>query len=103
MLKGIERKMAKSTKNISEDDYFENLIDGGLKPKTKMTTTISSEVQEVAIETLKQFARNAQLEYAYQMLLLLTMLTRTNHNGFLSIKETIDCFLAFYNLRSNAG
>src|SRR5205814_10631468 len=60
-------------------------------------------VQQVAIETLVNFAKSAKLEYAYQMLLLLIMLAYTDENGFLSIEETIDCFLAFYNLRSNAG
>jgi HKD family nuclease len=103
MLKGIERRMAKSTKSLSEDDYFENLIDVGLNPKASFASTIPNEVQQVAIETLINFAKSAKLEYAYQMLLLLIMLAYTDENGFLTIEDAIDCFLAFYSLRSNAG
>ena len=41
--------------------------------------------------------------HAYQMLLLLTMLTYTDKDGFLSIEKSIDFFLAFYDLRTKAG
>ncbi len=99
----IEREMAKSTKRISEDEYLKRLMYVGLSPKISVTSTIPDEVQQAAIETLKMFVRSTRLEYAYQMLLLLTLLARTDKNGFLSIEETVDCFLAFYDLRTNAG
>ncbi len=99
-LKEIERKMNGS---ISEDKYVERLIDAGFNPKTKIGTTIPTEVQQVALETIFEFAKSTRLEYSYQMLLLLVILYRTDTNGQISVKEAADCFSQFYKLRKNAG
>jgi len=39
-----------------------------LKPKVKLEFTIPAEAQQVALETLIEFARNTKLEHLYQML-----------------------------------
>lgn len=96
----IERKMVKK---ISDEEYLEKLIDAGIKPRTEIVSAIPIEIRQVALEALRRFARTTPLVHAYQMLLMLTILFRADKNGFLSVEEVIDCFLAFYNLRSNAG
>jgi hypothetical protein len=99
-LTGIERKMLQ---RLSEGEYFERLIDVGIKPKTKIITAIPSEVGQLALETMLDFARTTILVHAYQMLLLLVLLSRADQDGQLSLEETAYCFSQFYTLRENAG
>ena len=59
--------------------------------------------QQVALEALFEFTENARLEYAYQMLLLLVMLSRSDEHGQFSLEEAAYCFSEFYRLRREAG
>lgn len=61
------------------------------------------ESQEAALETLIEFIKTTRLEYAYQMLLLLTLLNHTDSAGFLALDQVADCFTKFYKLRAEAG
>jgi HKD family nuclease len=99
-LTSIERK---TPQYLSEDEYLEKLIDVGIKPKAKIVTTIPSEVEQLALETMLEFAETTPLVHAYQMLLLLILLSRVDQNGQLSLEEAAYCFSQFYTLRTNAG
>ncbi|MGH2495489.1 MAG: phospholipase D-like domain-containing protein [Ktedonobacteraceae bacterium] len=99
-LREVERKMPRS---ISEDEYVKKLIEAGFNPKTKIDSAIPTEVQQVALETILEFARSTRLEYSYQMLLLLVMLYRTDGNGQISVGDAANCFSQFYKLRKEAG
>ncbi len=96
----IERKIGRG---IAEEEYAKRLIDIGIKPKADIISTIPDEVQQVAIDTLLQFAQTTPLIYAYQMLLLLIMLDYVDENGILSVDVAVDLFRAFYNMRSKLG
>ena len=48
---------------------------------------VRSAAQQVALETLFEFTENTKLEYAYQMLLLLVMLNRSDENGQFLLEE----------------
>ncbi|MGB8346562.1 MAG: phospholipase D family protein [Ktedonobacteraceae bacterium] len=96
----VERRTGKS---ISDEEYARRLIDVGIQPKADIISTIPDEVQQVAIDTLIQFAQATPLIYAYQMLLLLIMLDYADKNGLLSIDVTASLFRAFYDLRSQLG
>lgn len=78
MLEKIEREPGSTA---SDAEYKNRLYAYGLKPKAKLEFTIPAEAQQVALETLFEFAENTKLEYAYQMLLLLAMLHRSDENG----------------------
>lgn len=99
-LTAVERKIGKG---ITDEEYARRLIDIGIKPKADIITTIPDEVQQIAIDTLIQFAQTTPLIYAYQMLLLLIMLDHTDENGFLSIDVTASLFRVFYDTRSRLG
>jgi len=96
----VERKMVRSPQ---PDKYNEYLLASGIKPKEKLELAIPAEVQRVAFETLYKFVRNTRLEYAYQMLLLLVMLAKSDANGWFLVEETAHCFIEFYRLRREAG
>ena len=99
-LKEIERIKS----NISSEvEYKKQLYARGIKPKTILTYAIPSEARQIATDTLFEFAKTTQLEYAYQMLLLLIMLNRADENGLFSIEEAALCFAEFYKLRRDAG
>ncbi len=100
MLVKIEREPGS---NASDVEYKNRLYAHGLKPKTKLEFTIPAEAQQVALETLFEFAGNTKLEYAYQMLLLLVMLNRSDENGQFLVDEAAHCFSEFYRLRREAG
>jgi HKD family nuclease len=102
-IRRILTEIEKSKRSFTEEEYIKRLNDIGLKPKSSIVSIIPAEVQQVAIETLKRFVKKTPLVHAYQMLLLLTMLTHTDKDGFLSIEKSIDFFLAFYDLRTKAG
>lgn len=88
----------------SSDPVYKNLLfHYGIRPKTGLDFGIPSEACQVALETLIEFTDNTVLEYAYQMLLLLVMLNRTDKEGAFSLEETANCFYEFYNLRRLAG
>jgi hypothetical protein len=90
--------------NISSDtEYKQRLYAYGIKPKARLELAIPSEAQQVALETLFEFAENTKLEYAYQMLLLLVMLRRSDENGQILLDEAAYCFSEFYRLRRAAG
>lgn len=101
-IKRILTEIEKSKWNITEEEYIKRLAEFGLKTKTSIASNIPVEVQQVAVETLKRFAEKTPLVHAYQMLLLLAMLTLTDKDGFLSIEKTIDFFITFYDLRAKA-
>jgi HKD family nuclease len=96
----IERRMRNG---ISEEEYLAKLIEVGIKPKARLGSTLPIEVQQVALETVLEFARSTRLEYAYQMLLLLIMLYRADEDGSFSQEETAYCFSHFYKLRMDSG
>lgn len=100
VLREIERK---HSGNSSDSVYKNALFHYGIRPKTGLDFGIPSEASQVALETLIEFTDNTVLEYAYQMLLLLVMLNRTNKDGSFSVEETANCFYEFYNLRRLAG
>jgi len=103
----IQKKLTeiegKIKNGISEEEYLEKLIQVGIRPKTRISSAVPAEVQQIALETIFEFARTAKLEYAYQMLLLLVMLHRTDNNGMLSLEEAAHCFSQFYKMRIDAG
>ncbi|HET9999416.1 MAG TPA: phospholipase D family protein [Ktedonobacteraceae bacterium] len=99
-LREVEKKMNRS---VSEDEYVKRLIEAGFNPKTKIGSSIPTEVQQVALETVLEFAKNTRLEYSYQMLLLLVMLYRTDENGQIPVEDAARCFSQFYKLRKEAG
>jgi HKD family nuclease len=103
----IEKKLEKIEhelgRNISEVEYKKRLNAFGIKPKAKLELTIPAEAQQVALETLFEFTENTKLEYAYQMLLLLVMLNRSDENGQFLLEEAAHCFSEFYRLRREAG
>src|SRR5713226_6641031 len=101
-LKEIERELKRNTPGI-EHKYKKRLYAYGIKPKARLEYTIPSEAQQVALETLFEFAENATLEYAYQMLLLLVMLSRFDANGMFLLDKAANCFSEFYRLRREAG
>jgi hypothetical protein len=87
----------------SEVEYKKRLYAYGIKPKIRLAYAIPSEAQQVAIDTLFEFAENTKLEYAYQMLLLLIILKRTDENGLIPLEDAALCFAQFYKLRRDAG
>jgi HKD family nuclease len=104
---GIEKMLEKLERepgsNASDVEYKNRLYAYGLKPKAKLEFTIPAEAQQVALETLFEFVENTKLEYAYQMLLLLVVLNRSDENGQFLIDEAAYCFSEFYRLRREAG
>lgn len=96
----IEKRAGRA---ISEDEYLARLIDAGIKPKERAESAIPREVQQLALETLFEFARSTRLEYAYQMLLLLVILNRADTYGQILLKEAAYCLSQFYKLRKEAG
>ena len=103
----IERKLIEIEKNLganqSELEYKKRLNAIGIKPKAQAQHSIPLESQEAALETLFEFIKTTRLEYAYQMLLLLTLFNHTDSTGFLALEQVADCFIKFYNLRTEAG
>jgi HKD family nuclease len=104
---GIEKMLVKiereSGSNSSDVEYKKRLFAYGIQPKAKLEFTIPAEAQQVALETLFEFAENTKLEYAYQMLLLLIMLNRSDENGQFLVNDAANCFSEFYRLRREAG
>ena len=98
-LEKIEKELASSTSDV---EYKKRLYAFGIKPKAQLEFTIPVEAQQVALETLFEFTENTKLEYAYQMLLLLVMLTCSDENGFFSLEQAAYCFSEFYRLRREA-
>jgi HKD family nuclease len=96
----VERKMLRESQT---NKYDACLLAAGIIPKEKLEVTIPVEVQRVALETLFKFAGSTRLEYAYQMLLLLVMLARSDANGWFSVEEAASCFMVFYKTRREAG
>ena len=99
-LRKIEREPGSKK---SDEEYKKRLYNYGIKPKAQLDITIPDEAQQVALEALFSFIENTKLEYAYQMLLLLVMLHRSDKNGRFSLDETAYCFTEFYRLRREAG
>ncbi|GAC1471282.1 MAG: hypothetical protein NVSMB70_16140 [Chamaesiphon sp.] len=103
----IERKLIEIEKNLggtsTEFEYKKRLSALGIKPKMQAQHSIPLEAQEAALETLFEFAKSTRLEYAYQMLLLLAILSQSDSNGCLTLEQAADCFINFYKLRTEAG
>ncbi|MEO8970699.1 MAG: phospholipase D-like domain-containing protein [Ktedonobacteraceae bacterium] len=99
-LRKIEQKL---NGTLSDPAYKNLLFLYGIRPKTRLDFNIPLEACQVALETIVSFTENTMLEYAYQMLLLLVMLSRTDENGTFSLEETANCFYEFYKLRRLAG
>lgn len=99
-LEKIENELASSTSDV---EYKKRLYALGIKPRAQLEFTIPVEAQQVALETLFEFTENTKLEYAYQMLLLLVMLTCSDENGLFSLEQAAYCFSEFYRLRREAG
>ena len=96
----VERKLARNQQPGKYDEY---LAASGIKPKEKLELTIPDEIRRVARKTLYDFVKTTRLEYAYQMLLLLVMLYKSDANGWFSVEETARSFMEFYSLRREAG
>ncbi len=86
----------------SVEKYQERLHPSGIRRKEKSLPAVLGDPQ-VALENLTEFAKTADLEYAYQMLLLLVMLSRSDKRGVFSVEVTARCFDRFYRLRREAG
>ena len=103
----IERKLIEIEKNLGgnppELEYKKRLSALGIMPKMQTHHSIPLESQEAALETLFEFVKNTRLEYAYQMLLLLTLLYQSDSNGFLTLEQAAGSFIKFYKLRTEAG
>jgi hypothetical protein len=103
----IERKLIEIEKNLGtnppESEYKKRLSALGIKPKVQTQHSIPLESQDAALETLFEFTKSTRLEYAYQMLLLLTLLNHSDNSGFLTLEKAAHCFIDFYKLRSEAG
>jgi hypothetical protein len=84
------------------EKYQERLHPSGIRRKEKLRPTVLG-TSQVALEKLTEFAKTADLEYAYQMLLLLVMLSHSDKRGVFSVEETARCFDEFYRLRREAG
>lgn len=97
----IARGIRKAVEEAGEK-YQERLHPSGIRRKEK-TLPVVLENPQVALEKLIEFAKTANLEYAYQMLLLLVMLCRCDKRGVFSVEETAHCFNEFYRLRRKAG
>lgn len=89
--------------NPDVNKFSRKLASFGITPKTATKPSIPDEVSTVALETLKNFTKTTRLEYAYQMLLLLIMLSHGNPDGFLSIEKAVECFMDFYKERKLSG
>ncbi len=104
---GIEKELAKIERELrsngSDIEYKKRLYAVGIKPKAQLEITIPDEAKQIALEALFSFIENTKLEYAYQMLLLLVMLYRSDKNGLFSLDETAHYFSEFYRLRREAG
>ncbi len=96
----VERRL---TRNQSPGKYDECLLASGIKTKERLELTVPDEVRHSARRTLDEFVRTTTLEYAYQMLLLLVMISRSDANGWFAVEETAHCFMEFYRLRREAG
>ena len=99
----VLNRIEKFDGRYSEDKYLQELVNAGIKPRTTIASTIPIEVQQVALDALIELLKEARLEYSYQMLLLLVMLSRADNNGIFSLEETASCFSRFYGIRKNAG
>ncbi len=96
----VERKL---TRNQQPGKYDEYLVASGIKPKERLELLIPDEVRRIALKTLYEFVRTTRLEYAYQMLLLLAMLSKSDENGWFAVEETARYFMEFYQLCREAG
>lgn len=103
-IKRIVEKIEKLPR-LTENEYLQELVRAGIKPKriTANVANIPLEVQQVALEALLDLTKTSRLEYSYQMLLLLVMLSQTGNNGIFSIEDTAVRFSRFYELRVKAG
>jgi len=99
-LKEIEDRLGKYPQEM---DYKRRLYASGIRPKTVTERAIPVEAQQIALTTLFDFVNNTYLEYAYQMLLLLVMIDKTDQNGLISIDEAARYFIDFYRQRREAG
>src|SRR5258708_11160431 len=101
--KKLEKVELELGRNAPDAEYKKRFYAYGIKPKAKFEFAIPVEAQQVALETLFEFTENTKLEYAYQMLLLLVMLTCSDENGLFSLEQAAYCFSEFYRLRREAG
>jgi hypothetical protein len=120
-LQALPRDAKAVTRWSNRDDAYDNIAQGirkvveeavekdrerlhpsGIRRKEKSLPTVLGNPQ-VALEKLTEFAKTADLEYAYQMLLLLVMLSRSDRRGVFSVEVTARCFDEFYRLRREAG
>ncbi len=104
---GIEKQLHEIEHRLGqyppETEYKKRLFASGIRPKTTVERTIPIEAQQTALDTLFNFAKSTYLEYAYQMLLLLVMLDKTDENGLISVDEVAHYFIEFYKQRREAG
>jgi hypothetical protein len=94
---GIRRAVEESV-----EKYQKRLHPSGIRRKEKSLPAVLGDPQ-VALGNLTEFAKTTDLEYAYQMLLLLVMLSRSDKRGVFSVEVTARCFDQFYRLRREAG
>ncbi len=104
---GIEKQLHEIERRLGqyppEIEYKKRLFASGIRPKTTVERTIPIEARQTALDTLFNFAKSTYLEYAYQMLLLLVMLDKTDENGLISVDEVAHYFIEFYKQRREAG
>ena len=86
-----------------EKEYKQCLFASGIRPKMTVERVIPLEAQQTALDTLFNFAQTTYLEYAYQMLLLLVLINKTDEQGFISVDEAAYYFIEFYKQRREAG
>jgi hypothetical protein len=84
------------------EKYQEGLHPSGIRSKEKSLPVVLKDSQ-AALKKLTEFAKNTDLEYAYQMLLLLVMLSHSDGKGVFSVEVAACCFSEFYRLRKEAG
>ncbi|GAC1692661.1 MAG: hypothetical protein NVS9B9_15000 [Ktedonobacteraceae bacterium] len=96
----IERKLGQYPQ---ETEYKKRLFASGIRPKTAVERVIPIEAQQMALDTLFNFAQNTYLEYAYQMLLLLVLIDKADEQGLISVDEAASYCIEFYKRRREAG
>ncbi len=103
----IERRLHEIERTLGqypqEAEYKKRLFASGIQPKTMVERVIPIEAQQTVLDTLFSFARNTYLEYAYQMLLLLVILEKTDEDGLISVDDVAHYFIDFYKQRREAG
>jgi HKD family nuclease len=103
LIKELEIAEKRLGRQVNERAYSEYLISVGIRPSAPTRPVIPDEIQHLALSTFERYLKETRMVYAYQMLLCLVMLTRADEQGHFPQREAARCFLAFYQLRREAG